>query len=365
MHSVDLPRITTHRQTRRLLLAVLRHLALGGLALGAGATLAAVWLIHSPRWEQRASGWLQARLTAEITPRLAAFERALQSGDDDAAVSAAARDFLSSVPRGHPSDAYGASTRHALHALFNAAGRSGDLPARLDAGERAGKFDPNDSILLWQHGRALIDAGRRAEAATVLEAAFRIRPTSPQILHALEHVLDASQAARRDELIMRHHEALALCMTLPAWMSGNLVVAGPRTQAFDIRLSIDREVVLGGPLEFPPEGIYLVLPRVPELELRLVSARLIESDGRVAELDPRPQDGLTPLPGDDGFVRITPPNYAGLDDHAVIGFVLPPERPFPARLEVRIFCRPSPNIARVMEVFGTWRHPGVKAVLSD
>jgi hypothetical protein len=147
-------------------------------------------------------------------------------------------------------------------------------------------------------------------------------------------------------------------------MTGNLVAtAGPEAKAFDLHLSVGREVVLGGPLEFKPQAIYLVLPRMPELELRVTAARLVGARGEIVPLESVPQLNLVPRP--DGFVRITPPDTAGFDDPTVIGLTLPADLPSSSRLEVHVACRPSPAVAEVMRAFGTWQHPGVKAVLTD
>ena len=258
----------------------------------------------------------------------------------------------------------GEKYRSALLTLMQAAEKLGDLATWQRAGELAFRFDPNDSVLGFSYAQALAAAGRRKEAVAQLETVFRIRPSAPQILRAMEALLVDEPSSRLEALRSRHLEALALCMSLPAWMRGNLVATDwKHTTALDLQLVVNREVTVTGPIGFQPSNLYLVLPRMPELEVLLPVVRLRGAAGEIIDLVPDPQGNLTPLP--DGFMRITPTDAAGLDDPAVINFPLPSGRPPGVTFEVRLFCRPAPAIATIMETFGTWRHPGVKAALSD
>lgn len=357
------PRPTAIRQHRLFLLRSLRHGLRALCLLGAGFTLAGIAVCYSPTLADTVTAALTRQLTTTPLATYARMEQAAKAGDHPAAIREA-RLFLASIPRPHPADAFGEKYRQALRTLLASAETAGDAAARLQAGELALAFDPNDSALLFHYGQALAAAGQREKAMELLEAALRIRPTAPQILHALEGQLADAPAERMAALRQRHLEALALCMTFPSWMSGNLVATdGPQTKAFDLHLSVAQEITLGGPLGFRPNGVYMVLPRMPELEVRVTSARLLGPAGEASDLDPMPQSNLVPTA--DGFVRITPPDSAGFNDATVIGFNLPADRPSDSRIEVRVACRPSPEVAAVMRTLGTWQQPGVKVTTTD
>lgn len=357
------PRATSLRRRRFLLIGIMRHsLLLLGLA-GALATMVGVATCLSPRISMRTTAWLHDRMQAGPRGHLALMDEAAQAGDH-AATMRHARAFIGSIPRPHPADAWGEEYRRALRTFMAAAEAAPDLSQRLSAGELAVQFDPNDSVLRFAYGRALAAAGRTGPAAEEMEAAFRIRPTAMQVLHALESLPGGVAQERLAELRLRHLEALALCMNLPSWMTGNLVASNAgASAAFDVRLSAGGTVTLGGPLPLRPKDVYLVLPRLPELEVRIADARLIAADGSDVPLVPVPQDTLHPV--EDDFLRFRPVASAGFDEPAVISFLLPADFPTPVRLEVRVECRPSPAVAAVMAAFGSWRHPGIKAVISD
>ncbi len=352
-----------NRRHRSIFLRSLRHGLRALFLVGAGFSLAGIAVCYSPALAVTITSALTHQLTATPLAIFARMEKAAKAGDHPAAIRDA-RLFLASIPRPHPSDAFGEKYRQALRTLLAAAEAAGDTASRLQAGELALAFDPNDSALLFHYGRALAAIGRRDAAVAMLEAAFRIRPTAPQILSALAPLLADTPTSNVAALRERHLEALALCMTFPAWMSGNLVATdGPQTKAFDLHLSVAGEITLGGPLGFNPKNVYMVLPRMPELEVRVTSARLLGSAGETVALDPMPQSNLVPTP--DGFVRITPPASADFNDATVIGFNVPASQLNDARIEVRVACRPSPEVAAVMRTFGTWQHPGVKVTTTD
>lgn len=352
-----------HRRHRSILLRCLGHGLRSLCLLGAAVTLAGIAVCYSPSLAGTLTAALSRRLTAAPLATYARMEQAAKAGNHADAIREA-RQFLASLPQPHPADAFGEKYRQALCTLMDSAEAAGDATTRLQAGELALAFDPNDSLLLFNHGRTLADAGRRDEAVQLFEAAFRIRPTAPQILHALEAQLAGAPAERLAALRERHLEALALCMTFPAWMSGNLVATdGTQTKALDLHLSVTGETILVSPLGFRPNSVYMVLPRMPELEVRITVARLVPAAGEAAILQPLTGGNLLPTP--DGFWRITPPDGAGFDDPSVISFALPGGLPANSRLEVRVECRPSPAVAATMRTFGTWRHPGVRTVTTD
>jgi hypothetical protein len=356
--------LQANRRHRSIFLASLRHALRVLGVLGAGVTLAGIAVSYSPALAAKLTTALTSRLTGGPLSNYARMQQADAAGDHPVAIREASL-FLGSIPRPHPADAFGEKYRQALRILLASAEAAGDVTARLKAGELALAFDPNDSALLFQYGRALAAVGRRDDSITMLEAAFRIRPTAPQILHALEAQLaNTPDHGRLATLRERHLEALALCMTFPTWLSGNLVASdGKQTKAFDLHLSIAGEIMLGGPLGFSPNSVYMVLPRMPELEVRVTSSRLVGPAGEFVELEPVPQSNLLPVA--DGFVRITPPDHAGFNDPTVIGFHVPAGRPVDSRLEVRVASRPSPAVAAVLRNFGTWQHPGVKTLTTD
>lgn len=360
----DRPRSAqVNRRHRSIFLRSLRHGLRALCLLGAGVTLTGIVVCYSPPLAARITTALTGRLTGAPLATYARMEQAAKAGDHADAIREA-RLFLASIPRPHPADAFGKKYRQALHTLMDSAEAAGDATTRLQAGELSLAFDPNDSLLLFNHGRALAGANRRDEAVQLFEAAFRIRPTAPQILRALESQLAGAPAERLAALRERHLEALALCMTFPAWMSGNLVATdGTQTKALDMHLSVTGETILVSPLGFRPSSIYMVLPRMPELEVRITVAWLIPAAGEAAPLQPLPDGNLLPTP--DGFWRITPPDGAAFDDPGVISFALPEGLPPDPRLEVRVECRPSPAVAATMRTFGTWRHPGVRTVTTD
>jgi hypothetical protein len=331
------------RRYRHYLLRGLRHTLLAGCLLGACAALAGLLLCYSPALAQSATTSLQRRLTAAPLAAYAHLEQTARAGDPPAVLQAG-RAFLQTLPRPHPADTFAEQYRHALGLMLQAAAASRDTPSLLEIGELAVAFDPHDSLLRFNYGRALALAGLRDRAVPQLETAFHIRPTAPQILHALAPLVSPARAA---ELHRRHHEALALCMALPTWMSGNLViVAQGQSQAYDLHLNLDAETVVGGPVSFPATSAYLVLPRVPELEVQVTAARLIEAGGHTVEFTWQPAGNLTPAA--DGFVRISLPDSAGLDDPAVITLSPAGETPPAGRFEVHLRCRPSAAVAAAL-----------------
>jgi hypothetical protein len=83
------------------------------------------------------------------------------------------------------------------------------------------------------------------------------------------------------------------------------------------------------------------------LETRVISAQLVPPTGDPVTLTPRPQQNLTALA--DGFSRIVPADSAGLDDPAVLGFVLPANTPARSELIIELECRPAPEVAAAMD----------------
>ncbi len=337
----------SNRRHRSLGLAVLRHLLLTLCLLGALATLAGGLLVVSPSLAQ----WATNRLVSHYTsPSLALFGELEKeaAGEDQASIIARARRFLDSMPLPFPADTFGEKYRTGLRLWLRAAAASGNLPEVQAAGTRLLAFDPNDSFLLFAYGRALAALGQGKPAAEVLGRVFEIRPTSPQVLHALEALPEAGNAVQVAARRKRHFEALALIMVEPTWMSGNAVAsAGAQTKAMDLRLSLSAPLRITLPLEFRPTNVYLVLPRIPMLELRVISARMVPPAGTPAALTPQPGQNLTAQAGD--FSRITPGDGAGLDDPAVLSFALPAGAPDRSELIIELECRPAPEVAAAMD----------------
>lgn len=353
--------IRSVRRERSILLNVVGHAFRVVLLVGAIVTVSAVCLTWDERLAEAATDWLRNRLTRPPEALLQKFESEIAARDLNAALGTAER-FFASLPPPHPADAYGGKYRRVLRLQIRAAEELGNLSVRLRAGERAMAFDARDSWLLFRFGAALRDAGKFDRASEVLRAAFAIRPNAPQILQALESLPNLNPTALA-ELRQRHYEALALCMTLPTWMSGNLVAPGPITQAFAIHLSVDRETLLHEEVNNSPTGFYMVLPKVAELEVKIVSARFIPSKGDPVVLIVGTQGALTPL--SDGFYRITAAPDTEFDTPTVIGFAPPTVLPPSGRIEVIVQSRPSMPVAAHYRLFGTWQHSGVKANISD
>jgi hypothetical protein len=348
------------RRQRATFLRLVGHAALGALLLGAATTAAALVAAWHPGFAEaawQAVGGRDAGAAERAHRRLEELHRA---GRMPEAVLAA-EEFFRLVPLPHPSDAFGERFRRALELQLAAAEKAGDAAARTAAARRALVFDPRDSRLALQSGRALATAGLAAEAEMALRTAFAIRPVSPQILTALTSLPGLDEDTRHT-LRARHHEALALVMVLPAWMHGDLVVPGTATTAFPADLELDRVVRLGGPVETGPSGAYLVLPAVAELEVAVVSARFVGTDGTTVALEPSPQSGL--VPASEGYHRIVPPPDQP-DAPAVIGLTPAASLPQAGRIEVEIASRPSPAVAAVLRQFGRWGHPGIKAAAAE
>lgn len=352
------------RRTRSFLLKVARHAFLIlGLA-GAIGCMGGILLCLSPKLAGSVSAWINRELVR--TP-VAHFERLeqLSRGKDAAATVAAARIFLDSLPVPHASDTFSERYRSALRAMTVAAEAAGDSEGRLEAGARAFAFDPNDSTLLLHYGRALIDAQKPDLALPILELAFQIRPNAAQIFETLKTLLVETSPSRAAAAERRYHEALALTMVLPSWMTCDLVASSPLASlATRPKLSLGDDSISALDLEFSPANVYLVLPKIPELELLIREARLVSPDGSSVDLQVQPQSQLQVQT--DGFIRITPSaDTTDFEQSAVINLALPQAVPPRSRLVVRISCRPSPPVAAALDSFGTWRHAGVKGFTSN
>lgn len=347
--AITVPAGRAIRRDRSFILSAVRHGLLAVCLLGALATLGGGLLTLSPTLAQ----WATTRIVAHYTSQPLALFRELEqaaAGPDQDIIMARARRFLDSVPLPFPADAFGEKYRTGLRLWLRAAADSGNLPELQQAGARLLAFDPNDSFLLFDYGRALAARQQGAAAAEVLARVFEIRPTSPQVLHALEALPEAGNAAQVAARKKRHYEALALAMVEPVWMSGSAVAsAGNQSKAADLRLSVTAPVRISLPLEFKPTDVYLVLPRMPMLELRVTSARFVAPDGSSTTINSRPQQNL--VASLDGFSRIAPPDSAGIDDPAVMGFALPPDTPGRAELVIELECRPAPEVAAAMESY--------------
>jgi tetratricopeptide (TPR) repeat protein len=350
------------RRARSFLLKLFGHafllLSLGGAIAGIGGA----FLGFSPRLADQASAWIRRELVE--TP-VAHFERldTLSRRTDAAATVAAARRFLDSVTVPHTSDEFSERYRTALRIMARAAEAAGDRESRLEAGARAIAFDSNDSTLLLLYGRALIEARQPDLALTVLESAFQIRPNAAPIFRTLQSLLAETNPGRASAAEQRYHEALALTMVLPTWMTCDLVASGPSASAASrTELSLAGETLAELELEFSPTNIYLVLPKIPELELMIREARVVSPNGASLGLDVQPQAQLEAQP--DGFIRITPTSAPDFEQSGVINLALPAAVPPRSRLIVRIQCRPSPPVAAALATFGTWGQAGIKGFSS-
>lgn len=352
------------RRTRSFLLKVSREIFLLCCLAGALACLAGILLCLSPNLSGDVSAWINRELVRQPIAHFARLDQ-LSREKDPAATVAAARVFLDSVSVPHPSDTFSDRYRSALRIMTTAAETAGDLEARLEAGARAFAFDPNDSTLLLHYGRALVDAQKPELALPPLESAFQIRPNAAQILETLKTVLAETSPSRAAAAERRYHEALALTMVLPKWMTCDLVASSPAASvATSPKLSLTTDTATALDLEFSPANVYLVLPKIPELELLIREARLVAPDGTSVDLAVQPQSQLQVQP--DGFIRISPPaGSIDFEQSAVINLALPATVPPRSRLIVRISSRPSPAVQAALESFGTWRHPGVRGFTSN
>ena len=348
------PRRFSARQVRFWLLRVAAHAALTALVVLSLGAIAVIAVALDGRFAERLESWVDSRVAAapEADERL--LDEAVKR-HDYSAQARYAEQFIGSIPLPDLSDTFADRYRQALRRLLESGEQLHDMTLVSRAGQLAWKFDPHDSVTLFAYGRDLAAAGRNKEAIPILEAVHAIRPMSATLTALLADSYRATgESAKMAPLQERHMEAVALSWTLPSWRSGALVYyRGTESKAVNFELSPDSPVDLPVTFDFPPDGVYFVLPTLPFVDLHFDEVDWIDVGGQRSALAIDAQQQLRQVDG--GTVEVVADQSRALDEPGVVGIKLPQDRH--GRLLLRMRVEPMPALRPWLEKFGTWSHP--------
>ncbi len=290
------PRRFSARRLRFWLLRLATQLTLTVLFVLSLGAIAVVAVALDGRFAERLESWIDARIAAEPESDDRLLESAVQRHDYQAQARYAER-FISSIPLPDLSDKFADRYRQALRRLLESGERLHDMTLISRAGQLAWKFDPHDSVTLFAYGRDLAAAHRYKEAIPILEAVHTIRPMSAT---ATALLADSYQSAGESEKIAplqeRHIEAVALSLTLPSWRSGAVVYyRGSKSKATSFELNPQSPVDVPVAFEFPPDGVYVVLPTLPFVRLHFDKVDWIEAESEPSPLVIDPQQQMRQL----------------------------------------------------------------------
>jgi hypothetical protein len=342
------------RRLRFWLLRLATHLTLIALFVLSLGAIAVVAIALDARFAERLESWIDARIAAAPEANERSLEDAAKRHDYQAQARYAER-FINSIPLPDLSDAFADRYRQALRRMLESGEHLHDMTLVSRAGKLAWTFDPHDSVTLFEYGRDLAGAGRQKEAIPVLEAVHAIRPMSASATAVLaDSYRVTGESAKIAPLQERHMEAVALSFTLPSWRSAAVVYyRGSESRATNFELNPDSPVDVPVTFEFPPDGVYVVLPTLPFVQLHFERVDWIVAEGELSSLVIDPQQQMRQV--DERTVEVVPDPTRVLDEPAVVGFKLPADRHGTLRLRVRI--EPLPVLRRWLEKFGTWSHP--------
>jgi hypothetical protein len=348
------PHRLSARRLRFWLLRLATHLTLAVLFVVSLGAIGVVAVALDGSFAERLESWIDARIAAAPESDSKLLDSAVQQHDYQAQARYAER-FISSIPLPDLSDKFADRYRQALRRLLESGEHLHDMTLVSRAGQLAWKFDPHDSVTLFAYGRDLAAAHRYKEAIPILEAVQTIRPMSAS---ATALLADSYRAAGESDKIVplqeRHLEAVALSLTLPSWRSGAVVYyQGSKSKATSFELNPESPVDVPIGFEFPPDGVYVVLPTLPFVRLHFEKVDWIEAEGEPSPLTIDAQQQMRQL--DERTVEVVADPTRVLDEPGVVGFRLPQDRH--GTLLLRIRLEPLPVLQPWLDKFGTWAHP--------
>jgi hypothetical protein len=345
------------RRTRERVIRWCQNLSLAALLVLSLPVFFALAAVYSEEFAGRAEAWMVRSFTSKPDAYYAA-ARAAWSEKNHRVAARAAWQFLQSVPLPHPADTYAAKFRDALQIALESGASTNNTFIQLEASRLAVRFDPNDSVALYEAGGTLEAIGQPNEAIIALEMAHRIRPMSAQIITRLSVLL--RRRGRENEIaafVARHHEALALCLRLPAWRTGNLIISDRSggSRAISFEFGKEGEAILEVPLDSGAKGAYLTLPCLAHTSYHFDRVELLTAGSTPMPLAIEPQNHLRLVGSQRAMV--VPELNSHLDGVAVVNVVLPLKIPAGASLLCRGRLVPEPVLHPWSERFGTWDHP--------
>lgn len=348
-----------HRQHRLWFLRLIGLTARLSLLLLSLTGIGALLLVQAPEPTQHLQDWLVDRITRRPKALLNAAEQAMAK-EDYVAAADAARQFMASIPLPLPVDTFGESYRRALGILRECAEQTKDVSAQLTAGKMAMNFDPRDTAALFAYAKALQISGDLTQAASVLGAAFAIRPFSNQVATALASLHTAAgEPGKAAQVRARHLEAIALCLNEKGWLRGDIVYSGAgQNSAQGIQLEFPRVTELRLTLAHEADSVYLVIPGLPNLRVIVESAQLNVPNKDSQPIRINPQQALTQL--DEYTATSSNPPADSFDAPWVLNLVLPAKpAPTGSTVHLQIRIEPDAELEPWVRLYGTWQHPHV------